>query len=90
METRKSSGMSFTEAAAAVTDSRLAFTKVSGGILHAAIRHFVGNGVDQFNVANAAGRLFHGPGNSFITFATEPRRASLLKCPYQLCPSTQS
>src|SRR5215470_11648294 len=27
METRKSSGMSFTEAAAAVTDSRLAFTK---------------------------------------------------------------
>src|SRR5258707_861486 len=47
------------------------FHKLSGGILHTAVSHVVGDRVDQLDVANAAFGLLDCPCYSFIAFAAQ-------------------
>ena len=72
IDTRKSAGMLLTEAAAAVTLSSEALTKVSGRILHRAVGNLVLHCVDQLDVANRTLHLADHAGHAFIALTAQP------------------
>ena len=72
IETRKSSGMfCAAPAAAAVTESRSAFTKLASLILDRPVGHFILNGVNQFDVSDRIWSLFYKPCDPFVPFPSK-------------------
>src|ERR1035441_9522742 len=61
MDTRKSAGIAFAQAAASATPYR---------VLDRAVRDFVLHGIDQFDVPDGSLQLPHLSRNSFVTLAT--------------------
>ena len=74
IETRKSAGIVFTEAAAAVVLSSEAFTNVPAEFFTAAIRNLVLDRINQFDVADRARQLADHSGHAFVAFIAKPKR----------------